>query len=190
MNGMAVRKPLLPWLIGGLLLGLVQVAAVAVKDPLGVSTQFVVAEGMVMNKVAPEAAANHPLISQEKNRKAGYGWWLDVGLIVGAAVAAIALGRWRPTATTVWWQANHGPSLWPRFLFGFLGGFLILFGARLAGGCTSGMFASGWAQLSVSVLPFTVALFGGGMIAARIFYPRTPPIETGTPELMAKESSR
>jgi uncharacterized membrane protein YedE/YeeE len=47
----------------------------------------------------------------------------------------------------------------------------------MAGGCTSGMFASGWAQLAVAAVPFTVGLFGAGMIAARLTYPRAPEIE-------------
>lgn len=190
MDTKVVRKPLLPWLVGGLLLGLVQVLAVAVDGPLGVSTQFVVAEGIVMEKAAPEAAAEHPLISQPKYRKTGYGWWLDVGLIIGAAATAIGLGRWRLTSTTAWWQANHGPRLWPRFAAGFAGGFLILLGARIAGGCTSGMFASGWAQLSLSAVPFTVALFAGGMLAARLAYPKTPAIEHGRTEFMNGKSGQ
>ena len=58
-----------------------------------------------------------------------------------------------------------------------IGGVFILLGARLAHGCTSGQFASGWAQLSLSVVPFTITMFLFGMIAARIFYPTVPEIE-------------
>ncbi|MEN6308552.1 MAG: YeeE/YedE thiosulfate transporter family protein, partial [Anaerohalosphaeraceae bacterium] len=64
-----------------------------------------------------------------------------------------------------------------RFLVGFIAGILILLGARLAHGCTSGQFASGWAQLSLSAVPFTITLFAFGMLAARIVFPKTPDIE-------------
>lgn len=176
MSDLTVKKALLPWWIAGLLLGLVQVFAVYMVKPLGVSTQFVVADARILHKAAPEYADRHPLISKEKYRKFGYGWWLDIGLILGALIAAIATRRWKLQNTTIWWETNHSGSLAARFACGFFGGILIILGARFAHGCTSGQFASGWAQLSVSALPFTVALFAAGMLTARLIYPKTPQI--------------
>ena len=63
-----------------------------------------------------------------------------------------------------------------RFIAGFIGGFLILLGARFAHGCTSGQFASGWAQLSLSVVPFTITMFGCGVLTAYFVYPKVPTI--------------
>jgi hypothetical protein len=177
MEDKVVRRALLPWWAAGLLLGLVQVLAVGLTKPLGVSTQFVVADAKAINKIAPTYTENHPLISKEKYQKYGYGWWLDVGLIAGAFLAALLAGKWKIRKTTVWWQASHGDKVRTRFVVGFAGGFLILLGARMAHGCTSGQFASGWAQLSLSVLPFTVTLFGFGMLAAYLIYPKVPEIE-------------
>jgi hypothetical protein len=177
MAELVVRKAPLAWWLGGLLLGLTQVLAVAVKKPLGVSTQFVVVESVALHGVAPEYAKGHKLVSDDKYRKLGYGWWLDVGLVAGALAAALASRRWKLRATTVWWRASHGSGVGARLLTGFVGGFLILMGARLAHGCTSGQFASGWAQLSLSVVPFTVTMFAFGMLAARLAYPKVPSIE-------------
>ncbi len=177
MEGNIVRRAPLGWLVGGLLLGLLQVAAVGLHKPLGVSTQFVVTDSILLKKVAPDYVNAHPLISKDKYQKIGYGWMLDLGILVGAAVAALAVRRWRLRKTTVWWEANQGKSVAWRFACGFIGGVFILFGARLAHGCTSGQLASGWAQLSLAAVPFTVALFGAGMLAARLVYPRTPTIE-------------
>ena len=166
------------WLLGGLLLGVMQIVAIAAHKPLGVSTQFVVANTQVLEQAAPEYVEEHPLISKAKYTSPGYGWWLDIGLIVGAAVAAVAARRWRLRTTTVWWEANYGGRIALRMLAGFGGGFLILLGARFAHGCTSGQFASGWAQLAVSAVPFTVTLFGFGMLTALLVYRKTPEIET------------
>jgi hypothetical protein len=177
MEDGVVRRALLPWWAAGLLLGLVQVLAIGLTKPLGVSTQFVVADAKAINKIAPAYTENHPLISKEKYQKYGYGWWLDVGLIAGAFLAALLAGKWKIRKTTVWWQANRGGKVGTRFIAGFIGGFLILLGARIAHGCTSGQFASGWAQLSLSVLPFTVTLFGFGMLTAYLVYPKVPEIE-------------
>jgi hypothetical protein len=174
---LAVPKAVLPWWAAGLLLGLIQVLAVGLYKPLGVSTQFVVADTQVLERVAPAYVSDHPLIGAAKYRVPGYGWWLDVGLVVGAVIAALAVRRWRLRGTTVWWRANHGTGVAGRMIAGFAGGFLILLGARFAHGCTSGQFMSGWSQLSLSVVPFTVALFGFGMLTAWIVHRKTPRIE-------------
>ena len=176
MDELVVRKPPLVWWAGGLLLGLTQLLAVAAKKPLGVSTQFVVADSLVVHRVKPDYAKQHPLLSKDKYTKLGYGWWLDVGLVAGALLAAVWTRRWRLRATTAWWRANNR-GVFSRLLIGFVGGFLILLGARLAHGCTSGQFASGWAQLSLSVVPFTVTLFGFAMLTARLLYAKAPSIE-------------
>ena len=172
-----VRKAVLGWVIGGLLLGLTQVLAVGLHKPLGVSTQFVVADSMLLHEAAPEYAAQHPLISEKKYRQLGYGWWFDIGLLFGAALAALFTRRWRISVLPVWWEINQGRTTGRRLLNCFIGGFLILLGARFAHGCTSGQFVSGWAQLAVSVIPFTVTLFGFALLTARWFYPKTPEIE-------------
>jgi len=177
MDKTTVSKALLPWWIAGLVLALVQVLAVAVKKPLGVSTQFVVADTQVIKQTAGEYAAEHPLISKGKYQKPGYGWWLVIGLIVGAAAAARVTGRWKFSAIPAWWRASHGGSLGKRMIVSFFGGFLILLGARLAHGCTSGGFASGWAQLSLSAVPFTIAMFAAAMLTARLVYPKTPELQ-------------
>ena len=48
----------MPWWAAGLLLGLVQVLAIALVKPMGVSKQFVVADTKVLNRVAPEYSEN------------------------------------------------------------------------------------------------------------------------------------
>jgi uncharacterized membrane protein YedE/YeeE len=177
MAELIVRKPPLPWWAAGILLGLVQVLAIGLVAPLGVSTQFVVADAKIIKHISPEYTQNHPLISDEKYQKYDYGWWLDIGLVIGAFLAALLLRRFKLQTSTVWWQQNHGSSVLTRLIAGFCGGFFILLGARFAHGCTSGQFASGWAQLSLSTVPFTITLFGFGMLTALVVYPKTPKIE-------------
>ena len=177
MRVISVAKPPLPWWAAGLLLGLVQILAMALAEPLGVSTQFVIADAKVMKHLAPDYVQDHPLIGKEKYQSFGYGWWFDVGLVIGAFGAAVILGRWKLRTTTVWWRRNHGRSVAARLLTGFCGGFFILLGARFAHGCTSGQFASGWAQLSLSAVPFTVTMFAFGILAAHLLYPKIPEIE-------------
>ncbi len=177
MEGLIVKKSPLPWWAAGILLGLVQILAIGLVKPVGVSTQFVVADTKIIKSIDSEYVEDHPLISKEKYQKFGYGWWLNAGLLAGAFVAAVLVRRWKLQKTTVWWQVNRGKSVTKRLITGFVGGFLILLGARIAHGCTSGQFASGWAQLSLSAVPFTITLFGFGMLTAYFVYPKVPEIK-------------
>ena len=52
------------------------------------------------------------------------------------------------------------------WLFAFLGGAIMGYGARFARGCTSGQALSGGAVLSVGSWAFMFAVFGGGYAVA------------------------
>jgi len=52
----------------------------------------------------------------------------------------------------------------------FLGGALLLFGSRLAGGCTSGHMMSGISQLTIGSFVFGISIFVSGIITAHILY--------------------
>ncbi|MBL8052066.1 MAG: YeeE/YedE family protein, partial [Nitrospira sp.] len=58
-----------------------------------------------------------------------------------------------------------------RLIWSFIGGFLLLFGARFGGGCTSGHMISGVSQLAVSSFVFSTALFPSAILTARWLYP-------------------
>ena len=167
------RTPPLPWWAAGLLLGLVQVLAIALVKPMGVSKPFVVIDTKVLNSIAPEYSENHPLLSDEQYKKFGYGGWFNIGIILGACFAALHLRAWKVRIVSSWWQRNHEASVL-RLIGGFCGGVLLLLGARFAYGCITGQFISGWTQLSLSVIPFTISLFVSGMLVAYLVYPKKP----------------
>ena len=50
----------------------------------------------------------------------------------------------------------------------FIGGCTMIFGARLAGGCTSGHGISGMSTFSISSIITVAAMFGGGIATARL----------------------
>ena len=52
----------------------------------------------------------------------------------------------------------------------FVGGIIILYGARLAGGCTSGHGISGTLQLAVSSWVFFISMFGTGIATAALMF--------------------
>ena len=160
---MGVRVP--PWASLGILFGLVSTAAIALYGPIGVSGTYPRFVGAVLRRVAPTYAGANPylvkmgsLITPET--------MLVVGLLIGGFLAA-TLGRSRP-APAVELVHPGETTIARRYRDAFLGGVLIVFGARLAGGCTSGHIISGMTQLAVSGILFAAAVFATGMLTARL----------------------
>lgn len=55
-------------------------------------------------------------------------------------------------------------------IWSFVAGFLLVFGARLAGGCNVGHILSGGSQLVISGIIFAIVALGSGVITGRFFY--------------------
>jgi uncharacterized protein len=70
------------------------------------------------------------------------------------------------------WKKYRSTSVSSRAIWAFIGGFILIFGARMAGGCTSGHIISGGMQLAVSSLVFAIFVFVGLLITGRVFYGR------------------
>lgn len=68
------------------------------------------------------------------------------------------------------WERYRGNSAGGRIFWAMFGGFILIFGARMAGGCTSGHVISGGMQLAVSSLIFAIFVFAGLLITGRLFY--------------------
>ena len=68
------------------------------------------------------------------------------------------------------WRDKFGSSLSKRFIASFIGGALVLFGARLAGGCTSGHMISGMMQTSISGYLFAMAAFAIAVPIAMLIF--------------------
>ena len=90
--------------------------------------------------------------------------------IAGAAVAALTGGGFVNEWVPEMWRARFGDSLALRGAFAFGGGALMAFGARLAGGCTSGHGISGTLQLNVASWIAVICFFIGGAIVANLMF--------------------
>jgi uncharacterized membrane protein YedE/YeeE len=170
---------IISWRAAGISLGLLLVLATALVKPLGVSTQFVVTDAAVTHKVAPEFAEKNDYLAKYGEKEdwgVGYGWMLVFGMVVGGAVTARIFSGRQPKqdkgSMPALWQATFGPSRVKRFLACFAGGVLLLFGARLAGGCTSGHMISGISQLALSSFLFGVVTFAVAIASAKFLYRR------------------
>jgi len=159
---------------------------VALVKPIGVSTQFVVLDGILWdvadpNVVVPSEEAKHGYaspnayldksggkIASEVANPLNYSFILVIAMMAGALISAILRGGVprNDRAMPPVWRANFGDAPWKRYLASFGAGFLVLYGARLAGGCTSGHMMSGMMQTALSGYIFSAGAFLIGIPAA------------------------
>lgn len=146
---------------------------------LGTSTSFVGAAGAGLCSVAPEHANQSAYLLKEYGAKDGgfkpiFDWQmaLDFALIAGAFIAAWFGGTLRAQSVPSVWAGRFGPSVVKRYAAAFLGGFILIFGARMAGGCTSGHGISGGLQLAVSSWTFFACMFASGVVTALALFGR------------------
>lgn len=162
--------------VAGALVGVLGVLSVVVTTLildkpkyLGASTTFVRAVGFVEQSVAAEHVANNAYFVKTKI-KVDWQMMFVVGVFAGALLSA-RLGKTVKLETVPpIWEERFGPSPLVRGVGAFIGGIILMFGARLAGGCPSGHGLSGNMQLAVSGLLALVFFIVGGIITARIIY--------------------
>lgn len=175
------------WLKGGIALAAVFLVAVALVKPIGVSTQFVILDGIIAD------AVNDSLVTEDATSKSGYassnaylnksggkyakdvakplnyGFVFVLAMIAGGFIASRLQSDKAPSIPR-FHQARFGESGMSRYVLAFVGGVFVLFGARLAGGCTSGHMMSGMMQTAVSGYLFTVSAMAVAIPAAILIY--------------------
>lgn len=139
---------------------------------LGTSTTAVRAAGVIEATIAEDHVRQNAYFSKYLVGKPAFEWQAALVLLlpVGAWLAARLSGQRHREVIPPTWERRFGPSRGKRYLGAFLGGAILLFGARLAGGCTSGHSISGGLQLALSSWTFTACLFIGGIAGAFALY--------------------
>lgn len=171
----------LKWMQKAMILGFSFFVAVLLVKPVGVTTQFSVATGIVHSAVDPN------VITENAGRESGYestnAYYdrsegklaksiknpLNYSFIFVLAIPAGAyvenrLKNKKNLARKATSKSSTDRSVQPKlsakdYLPSFVSGFLLLFGARMAGGCTSGHMMSGIMQSSMSGFVFAASVF-------------------------------
>ena len=169
----------LKWVRMGIILGLSFFVAVLLVKPIGVTTQFSVATGMVHSSLQPS------VITENTTRESGYessnayydrsegklaksiknpfnyGFIFVLAIPLGAYISNRLVNKEKYKLKAIKKEKSpqklHIPA--KDYIPSFVSGFLLLFGARMAGGCTSGHMMSGIMQSSVSGFIFAAAVF-------------------------------
>jgi uncharacterized membrane protein YedE/YeeE len=146
-----------------------------VNNPIGISTAVSQTSGAAAELVVgKEPVLANPYWKQHVPRW-DYGTLFLVGTFFGALLSTLLERSFRLETVPQVWQERFGPSRGKRMAAAFLGGILTLYGARMAGGCTSGHGISGALQLALSSWVFLITMFAvGTAIAVPIFRTPTP----------------
>ena len=156
--------------VAGVAIGLLQIPAfLMIETALGASSSYVTVGAAIAGWIDPsllkiDYAAKH-IAANAKNL-----WQvaLVVGIAIGAFLSMKLSGARRQPISPIWTRALGSSSPGLRYAVAFGAGFLMLLGARIADGCTSGHGLSGMAQLSVGSTVAVAAMFAGGIITATL----------------------
>lgn len=130
--------------LGGLLIGAGQLTSVLlVKKPVGVSTAYEDIGNII-----------HDASHSKKIEAIPDSVVFTIGMLFGSVLTMVKV----PMTVGA---LNESPS--PSPLLSMIGGFVLVFGARIAGGCTSGHGISGMAGMGISSFITVALMFGAGI---------------------------
>ncbi len=154
------------WMYSGIGLGVLNLLVflkVFTNRPIGASTSYPYVADVITGTTANTYF--------EKIHTPGH--W-ELIFLAGALLAGFLLSlvkkEFRLTLLHNRWKKDKGTSSLKRILWSFAGGFILIFGARMAGGCTSGHILSGGMQLALSSLVFALFAFAGLVFTGWLFY--------------------
>jgi len=159
----------IPWWVGGIAMSLLfyfTFSSWGANRPIGASTGMSYLSNMLFD-LKPEDYKYAGMIEQS-------GAWEGVMLIGvffgGLFMSLFVTKTFHISLIPTLWIKRKNNSLKSRMIWSFIAGFLLIFAARLAGGCNAGHILSGGSQTALSGVIFAVVALGTGMITGRFFY--------------------
>lgn len=145
----------------GVLVGLLQVPSLLLFNvQLGTSSSFVWLISQTSSLISSTLHSKMPYLARFRSSLDYWQVALVGGMILGGYLSS-SLAASTPALAAVPLSAFSKGVM-------TLGGVLLVFGARMAGGCTSGHGLSGFSQLSLASAASVVSMFGAGMATAQL----------------------
>ncbi|MDF1514621.1 MAG: YeeE/YedE thiosulfate transporter family protein, partial [Anaerolineae bacterium] len=156
--------------ITGAGIGLLACLTLLLSDrTLGCSTAFARFAGMVELRLRGKKTLDKPYF-RKVVPEMNWDLMVIVGIVIGSFLSSIISGsfefRWVPPL----FAQTFGNSPFLRLAVTLVGGVILGFGSRWAGGCTSGHGISGTMQLTVSSWIAAICFFIGGIATAFLMY--------------------
>ncbi len=158
-----------PYIVGGAIGILSWLTFIFSDKPIGCSTAFSRTGGMIERILYGNKVKNKPYY-QKFPPTVDWEWMLVIGIFIGAFISAKLSGTFQIQWVPDKWSAHFGNGRLLRLIISLIGGITMGFGARWAGGCTSGHGISGTLQLSVSSWLTVICFFAGGVAMAMILF--------------------
>ena len=159
-----------PYLVGALIGVLTMLTLAFSKKPVGASSAYSDLAGLAGRAIAPRHIGS---LKYYQEHKPAVSWTVVfvLGAVGGAFLAAWTGGELTGFYLQDMWVARFGAdSYLLRTLLAFAGGAIMAYGARMAGGCTSGHGISGTLQLAVGSWLAVICFFIGGIAVAMLLY--------------------
>lgn len=159
-----------PYVVG-VGLGVLSWAVFAVvNSPLGITTALSQLAGGAATPVLGAEGVTENTYFAKHQLALNYGVLFLIGTFLGGLISAVLSGTFRLETVPAVWRDNVGGSTLTRFAAAFIGGVIIMYGARLADGCTSGNGLSGGLQLALSGWVFMAVMFPVAIMTALLLY--------------------
>ncbi len=166
---MLKKYPWSPYIGGGLSGILLALSVLWVHKFFGTSAAFVRLSAAVMKIIAP-SKVDELIYFIKHPPKVDWKVMFVTGMFVGSLISSLISGSFSFRFLPALWEERLGPHYVMRALTAFVGGILIMIGARLAGGCPSGHGLSGMSTLSVGSMITMAGFIVGGIVSANIIY--------------------
>ncbi|RJQ44506.1 MAG: YeeE/YedE family protein, partial [Nitrospiraceae bacterium] len=140
-----------PYLAGALTGVVIILSAWIAKQYFGASACFVRIAGYIESFFSPEHVAGSEYFTLY-NPTVDWQVMMVAGILIGAFISSKTDGSFQLKAVPDMWASRFGPSVVKRGVFAFIGGSIMMFGARLAGGCPSGYGLGAMVQMALSGL--------------------------------------
>lgn len=98
--------------------------------------------------------------------------WFLFGAFIAGFVWAVIHNQFQFRLIQERWIVYKGTNKVKRIIWALIGGFILIFGARMADGCTSGHIISGGMQVAISSYVFAIFTFIGFLTTGYLFYTR------------------
>ena len=159
----------LPWWMGGILMSgllLLTFSIFGADRAIGASTYVPYFAGIIFD-LDPN---KYTYLKDIANSGAWEGVML-LGALFGGFITSVFITKsFRFSLIPSAWKTYKNNSILSRLLWSFFAGFIMIIGARLAGGCTSGHFMSGMSQMAISSMIFGGVVLVVVIITGRLFY--------------------
>lgn len=159
----------LPWWMGGILLSallLMTFSIYGADRAIGASTYVPYFAGLVFDLDFEKYS-----YLKEIEKSGAWEGVMLLGMLIGGFITSLFLTKsFRISFIPTGWKRYKNTSVLSRMVWSFFAGFIMIIGARMAGGCTSGHFLSGMSQIAISAIIFGGVVMVTLIITGRLFY--------------------